>query len=318
MEPVSESFSFYLHRLRILRELRDRGTIAAVADAMHLTPSAVSQQIARMSRQLGGVPLVVRHGRRVRLTPQADVLLEHATVIHRQIERARAHLAAHDQGQAGRVAIGGFASAIAGLVAPAVADLARDHPEIVITVREAEPPESLTRLEQGDFDIVITADHRGGPSRTDARYDRVDLLFDPLVLALPANHPLTSYDAIDLGLLAEAPWVLGADSGPCADAGYNACGMAGFTPDVRHRVNEWAAALAMVAAAAGVALVPRLALGIPPAEVAIRPLARPAAGRTLYAALRGGSGETPVYQTVLDELLAQAGVFSAGHDYAPR
>jgi DNA-binding transcriptional LysR family regulator len=318
VESVSTSFTIDPRRVRLLRELRDRGTIAAVADALHLTPSAVSQQIARMSRELGGVALVARSGRRVRLTPEAELVLEHAAVIGRQHEIARAELHAHREGLAGRVVMGAFASAIVGLVAPARAALARQSPEITVSVEEAEPPGCFTRLDNGELDIVVTVDHRDAPPRSDARFTRVELLHDPLVVALPAGHRLAGADEINLAGLADEIWVQGATGGPCSEAALVACAAAGFTPDIRHRVNEWHATLAMVAAGGGIALVPWLAIGYPPPSVVFRALSFPPAGRTLFCLVRAGSAGSPVYRRVLDALCEQAREVAARGIHVPR
>lgn len=306
MDSISDNFTIDVRRLWILEELRNRGTVTAVADALHLTPSAVSQQIARISRDLGDVPLVVRHGRRVRLTAQANLLLKHAAVMRRQIERARADLHAHDPGHTGNVTIGGSASVIRGLIAPAVGRLARERPRLNVAVREIEPPDAFTQLECGELDLTILAAHRGEPSGADPRFERIDLLVDPLVTALPVGHPAAASRAVDLSVLADDAWIISADEGPCSDAGFAACTTAGFSPVVRHRVNDWAAALAIVAAGAGVVLVPHIATAPPPLGVLLRPLASPSAGRVLYAALRGGSLRMPSYKSVLDVLGTRA------------
>jgi DNA-binding transcriptional LysR family regulator len=305
VESVSASFTIDPRRVRVLRELRDRGTIAAVADALHLTPSAVSQQIARMSRELGGVPLISRYGRRVRLTPAAELVLEHAALIGRQHEIARAELLAHRDGLAGQVVVGAFASAIVGLLAPARATLATQRPEITVRVEEVEPPGCFARLDNGELDIVVTLDHRDAPPRSDSRFTRVEVMHDPLVVALPAGHRLAGADEVNLARLADETWVQGATGGPCSEAGLVACAAAGFTPDIRHRVNEWHAALAMVAAGGGIALVPWLAIGYPPPSVVFRALSYPPAGRTLFCLVRAGSSGSPVYRRVLDALCEQ-------------
>ena len=111
MTLLSRDFTIDLRRLRVLRELEQRGTVAATATAMHLTPSAVSQQLAGLSREVG-VPLLEKHGRGVRLTGQARVLLSHAVVVHEQLERARADLAAWDEGTIGEVRIGALSTGL--------------------------------------------------------------------------------------------------------------------------------------------------------------------------------------------------------------
>lgn len=299
MESVSWNFTIDVRRLRVLQELRDRGTIAATGQALHLTPSAVSQQIAKLSREMR-VPLLSRQGRRVRLTEEAHLLLVHAALISRQMEQARADLAACHDGQVGLVAIGAFASAIAGLVAPMLSVLATERPRISLTVHEAEAPDCFSHLDSGTLDIAITVDYRGGPASTEPRYHRVDLCFDPLVIAVPESHQVTASEVADLRELGQATWVTGAERGPCAEVSFAAFAMAGFTPDIRHTVNDWGAVLALVAAGTGIALVPRLAASAQPG-VAFRPIT-PVAGRTIYAAVRAGSEHSPTVATVLDIL----------------
>jgi DNA-binding transcriptional LysR family regulator len=303
MEPFSNAFTIDFRRLRVLRELRRRGTVGATAGALNLTPSAVSQQIAALGRE-AGVPLLAPQGRGVRLTPQALLLLDHASAIEAQLERARADLAAFRQGDAGQVSLGAFATAITGIVAPALARLRRARPGLRLTVLETEAPECFTRLDAGTLDLVITVDHRSGPSRADPRYSRLDLLDDPLRALLPADHPLARGAAVRLEDLAGEPWIVGAMRGPCQEVGLAACSAAGFTPDIRHHANDWAAVAALVAAGCGVALVPLLASGGAPLPgTALRPLAggqQPS--RHIYAAIRAGSERHPCLAPVLDAL----------------
>src|ERR1700759_3150666 len=111
MEPISRDFTIDRRRLRVLRELDQRGTVAATATALHLTPSAVSQQLAGLSRE-GGAQLLEKHGRGVRLTGQARVLLAHAALVQEQLELARADLAAGRVGDIGEVRVASLSTAI--------------------------------------------------------------------------------------------------------------------------------------------------------------------------------------------------------------
>jgi DNA-binding transcriptional LysR family regulator len=299
-----------LRRLHVLQEVALRGTIAAAAEALHLTPSAVSQQITRLSQEIEA-PLLVRQGRGVRLTEQAHLLLEHAAAIHDQLARARADLAAHGDGYAGRALVGAFGSAITAILAPVLTELGHRRPGIRLSVRETEAPKCFTDLDEGQLDLVVTVDYRGGPARTCPRYHRVDLLSDPLVLAVPAGHPLADRAAVELAAASAEPWITGAGNGPCGDVVAAACATAGFSPDIRHEVGEWAAAVSLVAAGAGVALVPRLALPAAPPGVAVRPLATPESRRVIYAATRAGEQYTPTLAVLLDLLSAHAAALSA-------
>src|SRR5512140_783720 len=170
MEPFTNAFTIDIRRLRVLREVRERGTIGATAKALGLTPSAIAQQLSALGREIG-VPLLAPQGRGVRLTQQAELLLEHATAIDAQLERARADLAAFQDGQVGRVAVGAFATAITGLVAPALERLGRERPRIRLAIRETGA-ECFPMLDRGELDLVVTVDHRGGPARGDRRYTR--------------------------------------------------------------------------------------------------------------------------------------------------
>jgi len=303
MEPYRFSLTIDIRRLRVLRELRERGSVGATASALNLTPSAISQQLAALSREVGA-PLLTPHGRGVRLTPQAHLLLEHAAAIDTQLERARTDLAALDAGTVGRVNLGAFASAITGIVAPALRRLRLERPRLVVAVHEVEAPECFTRLDAGDLALAVTVDYPGGPHRTDPRYSRQELLDDPMLVALRPDHARAGQAAVALGDLADQTWIVGAVRGPCQEVACAACTGAGFSPDVRHFVDNWEAALALVASGCGVALVPRLAV---PAEgfagIVLRPLSgAQGPSRHLYSAVRAGSANHPSLAPVLAAL----------------
>lgn len=301
----SQDFTVDVRRLAILEQLRQHGTVAATAAALHLTPSAVSQQLAVLAKEIG-VPLVARHGRTVRLTPQAEVLLEHSATIRAQLERVRADLAEYGKGRAGIVRIGTFATAIGGVVAPAMAALRADAPLLRVQVTEIDPPESVGRLDTGDLDVVVSMEYLGGPTRTDPRYHRLPLHADPFDVLLPVSNPLVDRPGpLRLADLADQPWVGGGGGTACGQITVTACAAAGFVPDVRHHARNWAATLALVAAGAGVELVPRLAIGhVPDGAVRRRLVAPPA--RHIYAATRSGAENVPHIATVLDALAKAA------------
>lgn len=285
----------------MLRELAERGSVAATASALHLSPSAVSQQLATLSRQLG-VRLLDRAGRGVRLTAEANLLLDHAAELNAQLERARADLAAHAAGDVATVVIGTFATAIPILVAPAMAALADSRPRLSLVVREVQAPGCFTRLDAGEVDLVITVDWRGGPTRNDPRYHRFELFTDPLDALLPPGHRLAVGKTLELIDLAEETWVTGAPGGPCVEITLAACAAAGFNPQVRHHSEDWYAVGALVAAGAGVTLAPRSALAQLPASVAVRPLDGSQPVRRIFAAVRAGSERASALQCVVSAL----------------
>jgi DNA-binding transcriptional LysR family regulator len=306
MEPSTSTFTIDIRRLRVLRELRQRGTIGATASALGLTPSAISQQLSALSREIG-VPLLAPQGRGVRLTQQAELLLEHGAAIDVQLERARADLAAFEEGTVGRVTLGTFATAIAGVVAPALERLRRERPRLQLRIREVGG-DTFPALDRGDLDVLVSVDHRGTPARSDGRYVRRELLDDLLLVALPEDHRLAGKRSIPLLELAEEPWIVGGTGGPCQEASAAACAAAGFAPDVVHGVDDWNALLRLVAAGCGVGLVPELALTAgPPAGVILRPPAGPQRPcRHLFAAVRAGADRSPVIGPVVEALAAAA------------
>lgn len=272
-------------RLRVLRALADHGTVTAAASALHLTPSAVSQQLAALESEAGH-PLLLRKGRRVSLTPAGELLVAHAHVVAAELERAQATLDALASGSSGRVAVAAFASAITQVVAPALKAL--KERSIELSVRDAEGHESVRLLLDGEIDVAITEEHRATE-----RFTRFPLYTEPFDVVLPPGHPLTG--PVDLAALADEDWVVTLPGNPLRDVVEMACAQAGFAPRIRHTSDDFRAIQALVAAGAGVALAPRNAVrGVPVAGVA--PL------RRVVAAVRIGTEEHPLIRTVLTEL----------------
>ncbi|MDH6518911.1 DNA-binding transcriptional LysR family regulator [Streptomyces sp. SAI-208] len=303
VEQVSDPFTVDLRRLTVLRELQRRGSLARTAEALHLTPSAVSQQIAALARE-AGVPLTEKEGRGVRLTGQARVLLAHADVIAAQLERARADLEAYGEGGRGSVTIGCLASGILGLLPDVLRALAERLPRVRVDVVESEPPDLFTALDAGQVDVAVAVHFAAAPPHTDVRYRRTELFTDVMDVAVPAGHRLAGRDRVSLRELAAEPWIVG-DARSCVGAvARSVCAAAGFTPDIRHAVDDWSALAALVEAGRGVALIPRL---VRPAY-AHRDLALlttkdgPPPSRHLFAAVRTGAETDPVLATVLEQL----------------
>ncbi|ARX83542.1 MULTISPECIES: LysR family transcriptional regulator [Streptomyces] len=293
-----------IKKLQILRTLDERGTVTATARALLMTPSAVSQQLSNLAKQVG-VPLLEAHGRRVRLTGAARLLLVHADAVLAQLERADAELAAYAKGEAGEVRVGAFSTAVPALVVPAVRALRVAHPGISVRVREAEAGAAYELLAAGDVDLALSLAAQA-PRGRDGRFTRVTLLADPLDVALPLDHPLARADALRLADLADEPWIFGG-SGPWSEITRAACEAAGFVPEQAHSAAGWEAILAMVGAGMGVALVPRMAgagasgrAGVAMREPAERP------HRHVVAAVRRGAEGSPAVSHVLAALRGAA------------
>jgi DNA-binding transcriptional LysR family regulator len=290
-----------IRKLQILRTLRERGTVTATAETLHMTPSAVSQQLTNLSRQLG-VPLLEAQGRRVRLTDAARLLLTHTEPVFEQLERTEAALAAYTQGEAGEIRVGAFPTSVPALVVPAVRALRDTHPRVTVRVREAEAAEAYDLLAAGDVDLALSL-AASAPSAADPRFTRLALLTDPLDVALAPDHPLATAPALTLTDLAAEPWIFGG-SGPWSDITRRACEAAGFSPHQGHSASGWTAILAMVEAGMGVALVPRMAAGRRDGVV-MRDLGTDGPVRHVTAAVRRG-GETGRAVTHVLEALREA------------
>ncbi|AEN09977.1 MULTISPECIES: LysR family transcriptional regulator [unclassified Streptomyces] len=289
-------------KLRILRTLRDRGTVTATAEALLMTPSAVSQQLTNLAGQLG-VTLLEAQGRRVRLTDAAHLVLRHAEAVFAQLERADAELTGYLRGEAGQVRVGAFSTAVPALVVPAVRLLAHeDRPGPEVRVHEAEAARAYELLAAGDVDLALSlAAH--APTARDPRFTVLPLLADPLDVALPVGHRLARAPGLRLADLAGEPWIFGG-SGPWSQITTAACEAAGFVPEQAHSASGWTAILAMVEAGMGVALVPRMASASDPshAGVAMRVLEADRPHRHVVAAVRRGAEQGPAVARVLAAL----------------
>jgi DNA-binding transcriptional LysR family regulator len=291
-----------LRRLRVLRELRARGTIAAVADALQFTPSAVSQQLAMLERE-AGVRLLERAGRGVRLTDAALVLVEHAEALLERAARAEADLAAAAAGTvAGRGRIAGFESVALRLALPAMQSLAREAPRLRCELIEAEPEQALPPLALGDVDLVLGDEWQHQPLRLPEGVTREDLLQDPVHLVLPARHPAARRHrgAVPLAELAGEAWTTGHAGMGWDQITQRTCReLGGFDPDVRHRTNDATVSVALVGRGLAVTMLPDLALPGRIPGVILRPIAEGTVSRAIFAATRAADAARPSTQALL-------------------
>ncbi|MEU1280762.1 LysR substrate-binding domain-containing protein [Streptomyces sp. NPDC005805] len=293
-------------RLRILRAVADHRTVTAAAAALYLTPSAVSQQLNALEQETGHT-LLIRGGKGVTLTAAGEILLAHAHSVLAQLERAEAELAAYAQGSSGTVTVAAFATGIAEVVAPAIADLARERPGIAVRVRDAEGDESLPLVLDGEADLAVAVEYRGAPGADDRRLARVPLYAEPFDAVLRADHPLAAEERVELAQFAGSDWIGPYPGNPCHDMVLLACELAGFQPRLVHLSDDFRAVAVLAGAGAGVALVPRSALrGMDLRDAVVRPVTGPAATRRVFAAVRRGAEDHPLTRPVLDALARAA------------
>jgi len=217
-----------LRRLRLLRELARRGTIAAVAEALRYSPSAVSQQLAALEKETG-VRMLEPDGRRVRLTAQADLLVTHTEVLLEAMERAEAALAQSLTEIAGTLRVAAFQTAVLTLLPHALTQLEQQHPRLRVEVIELEPEVALPALLAGEFDIVLGEEYPGHPLPRPHETERHDLLTDELRLVTPAGWSERS-----LPELASRPFVMEPVGTTAREWATAVCRQAGFEPDDRY------------------------------------------------------------------------------------
>ncbi|MGH3244521.1 MAG: LysR family transcriptional regulator [Spirillospora sp.] len=250
-----------LRRLHMLRLVHQYGTVTSAAEAMHLTPSAVSHHLRELARELK-VPLLEPQGRKVKLTPAAHLLIGHADGLLARWEETLADLESHRAGVAGPLRMSGFTTAVGGLIAPAAGALRREDPGLTIEIRECDTDVAMGLLAAGETDIAVIEPIPDAPPPGDPRFDREPLLEEALDLIVPTGHPLALRAGVSLEDAACEAWISVAPEACAHHQQVMAyCAAAGFTPRIAHHANTWSVIWALVANGLGVSLVPRLAGG---------------------------------------------------------
>lgn len=304
-----------VRRLRVLREVALRGSIAAAAESLRFTPSAVSQQVAKLEAE-AGVSLVERGPRSIRLTPAGWRLVEHAEVILEQLAEAEADLR-ELAGSPPRLRIGANTTAAASIVPDALVRFGALEPAIEVTVTEADPLVSLARVPVRELDLAIVFEYDHVPLPADPRVELELLLEEPLRIVLPASHPAAGRRVVRLLDLADETWIRSTSRSSCNPFTERACRAAGFEPRVRFEFDDYTAMQSLVASGAGVAFAPDLALSRLHPGVTARPIAFGPKRRVLAAhrSGEGGEGGLPEMLAALREsVLAREPLFPARAD----
>ncbi|WP_030260552.1 LysR family transcriptional regulator [Streptomyces pyridomyceticus] len=280
-----------VRRLRLLRELAHLGTIAAVAEALSFSPSAVSQQLSVLEKE-AGVPLLERTGRRVALTPAGLGLVRHAESVIALLEQADAELAHAKQGLAGPLRIGTYPSAARAIIPALLAELAGWHPGLEPMVTEVDPAAVGAALRAGELDVALVHEYDLVPAEPEPGLGVTRPVFsEPMYLAARAPGTIAEQHG--------APWIMSPPGTLCHTMTVRACEAAGFTPRIRHQIDDFTTVLALVAAGQGVALIPHLGAAQPPPGVVLTRL--PVYRRT-RAAFRAGAGSHPAISAFVSAL----------------
>jgi DNA-binding transcriptional LysR family regulator len=307
-------------RLRVLREIARTGSFSAAAESLSYTQSAISQQIATLEAETG-MTLLERRPRGVRLTGAGRTLVEHTEGILARLQAAEAELSAIAGLRGGELRMASFPTAGATLMPVAIASFRATYPEVRLTLAEGEPEAIEPRLVAGEFDLALlfafsdpedaTRERPSHPHGPDADYGkrgtretgaehqvgverltRVELLEDPMYLALPLHHPLAAKRTLRLDELRGDAWVQTSSASPCARHVVRCCHAAGFEPNVSFESDDYQTVQGLVAAGVGVALIPELAFHSPPTrnDIVIRALSPHPPVRRVIAALPGRVG----------------------------
>ncbi|MQY08020.1 LysR family transcriptional regulator [Actinomadura macrotermitis] len=289
-----------LHRGRVLLEVARLGSMSAAARALSYTQPAVSHHIARLEAE-AGTPLVIRHGRGVRLTEAGRILAEHMADVLARTADVQERIAAIAGLRAGRVRVAVFPTAAAALLPDALAGLRDRAPDVAVTLVEAEPPGALAMLRAGEVDLAVVFAYPHDPPGADARFREIELCVDPVHVAVGAGHRAAGAASVRLAELAGETWASGCER--CRGHLLHACAQAGFTPDIAFATDDHVAVQRLVARGLAVTALPGLAFALHhEPDVAVVPA--PELGTRRVAAVVPAGPRPPAVAALLDGLAA--------------
>ncbi|WP_199514080.1 LysR family transcriptional regulator [Nucisporomicrobium flavum] len=290
-----------LHHLRLLRELGDRGSLAAVARAMHITPSAVSQQLRSLQRS-ARVPLTERRGRRLVLTGAGRALAAAAIEVSTALDRAGRAVDAYLDDPAAPVTVAAFHSAGLTWFGPLLG-----RPGLPpVRCSDEDVAQAHFPALVADYDLVLAHRLAYSPPWPAGRLTVVPLVHEPLSVAMPAGHRLAAKAALTVADVAGEAWLCVHEGFPLEGVLTAIAAAAGRPLEIVHRVNDFTVAAAIVAAGGGLALLPGYT-SRPGPGVVLRPLADLPAGRHIDVLARPESLHRAAVRTVLDALREIAG-----------
>ncbi len=291
-------------RLKMLLELSARGTMTEVAKALVLTPSAVSQQLSLLEREVG-LPLIEHQGRRVALTPAAQSLVANAARVLDAIEVTEVEIAGLRDSVAGHVRVSAFPTVAAALMPGAMVELREMYPDLRVSLQDLEPHESLMALKLGEVDIAIIDEFDMWSAELDSNVERTLLGTDVLCCALAADHPLASRPEIRISDLSAERWSMIDPSTHYFQLIMESCSRAGVQPDVVAYCEDVSVQLGLAEAGACVAVLPGLALTRASAATVVRPIV-PVIKRRIYTTVKPGRSAHPGIAAVVDQIMKVA------------
>ncbi|QKV94862.1 LysR family transcriptional regulator [Streptomyces sp. NA02950] len=283
-----------LARLRALHAVAVHGSVSAAATALGYTPSAISQQIAKLERETR-TTLLERQGRGIALTDAAQHLAATAQQLLAIVEQAETSLEERRGRPTGRLVIGAFATAARGLMPPVLARVREEHPSLDARLLEVDPHLSLDLVAQGVIDMAVAHDWDIAPLPAPEGLERAVIGDDSCDILIPAGHPLAERGrerALSRDDLPGQRWICQPPGSVCHDWLVRTLRASGHEPDLAYQAAENHTQIALVAAGLGIALMPRLGRGPLPEGVRAVPL-EPVPVRRLYALWRTGASRRP-------------------------
>jgi len=277
-----------VRRLRMLREVALRGSIAGAAESLGFTPAAVSQQIAKLERE-AGVPLVERGPRSIRPNAAGRALVTHAEAILARLAEAEDEIRAIAGEGSGPFRVASFQSASATVVTKALRRFSAAEPDVAVTLGEADPEVGLARLRAGEADVAIVWEYDYVPAAPEPEVVRIRLLDDPVHVLLAADHAAADRPSVRLDELRDDAWITSTARSSCHPFTERACNAAGFEPRVSAETNDHHVMTRLVADGVGVALVTELSLPTVPDDVAVRRIVPISLKRSIFVAFRRAS-----------------------------
>ncbi|WP_328637109.1 LysR family transcriptional regulator [Streptomyces canus] len=294
-----------LERLRTLDALARHGSVSGAAEGLHITTSAVSQQMSKLEREVGQ-QLLAKNGRGVRLTDAGRLLADHAARILSQVELAQSDLEAQRGQVVGELRLAAFPTAARGLFPVAIAGLCSAHPGLRISSREMEPEPAILAVIRGDYDLAVVLDWYNKPLPMPDGLVKASIVDDTADVAMPATHRHAHRSEVDLEDFADDDWVTWGESEFCHEWLMHTLRSKGIEPRVAHRAEEHPTQLALVGAGLGVCVAPRLGRGPIPEDVRTVPV-RQSVSRHIYAVWRADADRRPSIRAAVEALKSAAG-----------
>ncbi|MFE1287264.1 LysR family transcriptional regulator [Streptomyces sp. NPDC058751] len=289
-----------LERLRTLDALARHGSVSAAAEGLHVTTSAVSQQMSKLEREVGQ-QLLAKNGRGVRLTDAGRLLAEHAARILSQVELAESDLEAQRGQVAGELRLSAFPTAARGLFPAALAELRAEHLGLRVRSSELEPEAGVAGVVRGDLDLAVVLDWYNKPMPLPDGLVKASILDDPADVAMPAGHRLAGRVEVDLGDFADDEWITWGEGEFCHEWLMFTLRSQGVEPRVGHRAGETHTQLGLVAAGLGVCVAPLLGRHPMPGGVVTVPV-RQRVRRHVYVVWRADADRRPSIRAAVDAL----------------